>query len=43
MPPATTRSIRNGITPVIGAIREDLRSGDVVNLVNVHTTHSQAI
>ncbi|NBR01111.1 MAG: hypothetical protein EBT79_13370 [Actinobacteria bacterium] len=41
MPPATIRSIRNGVTPVIGASRDDLHSGDVVtvNSVNVHTTY----
>ena len=45
MPPATIRSLRNGITPVIGASRDDLRSGDVVavNSVNAHTTYSWSI
>jgi len=45
MPPATIRSLRNGITPIVGASRDDLRSGDVVavNSVNVHTTYSWSI
>jgi hypothetical protein len=42
MPPATTRSLRNGITPTIGATRGDLRF-DAVNLVNGHTPYPQAL
>lgn len=43
--PAIIRSRRNGITPVIGASRNDLRSGDVVtvNSVGTHTTYSWSI
>ena len=43
--PAIIRSLRNGITPVIGASRDDLVAGDVVavNSVGTHTTYSWSL
>jgi hypothetical protein len=45
MPTANIRSLRDGLAPVVGAGRYDLRSGDVfaVESVGVHTTCSWSI
>lgn len=42
---ASIRSLRNGISPVIGASRDDLRVGDAVTVesVGVHTTYSWSL
>jgi hypothetical protein len=43
--PANIRSLRNGLSPVVGASRDDLLVGDVVTVesVGVHSTYSWSI